>query len=145
MAGSLSDAYEKIVADCLFGGTTLTPPATLYFALLTDTNTQTQRDAGTVTEMGTGSWTNYARVAVTNNATNFPAASGITAAKSNGTAISFGTATVVSTAPVATAVGVYTASTAGTLIFSADLGTSQTISNGNTVSFAIGAFALTVD
>jgi hypothetical protein len=145
MAGSATDFTEKKLADLLFGGTAFTAITPLFFGLLTDSNTATQRDAATVTEMTTTSWTNYARVSVTNNTTNFPAASGITAAKSNGTAISFGTATVISTAPVATAVGVWDASTAGNLLYWADLGASQTISNGNSVSFSAGAFALTVD
>ena len=145
MAGSASDYLEKKIADLVFGGVAFTAITPLFFGLLTDTNTTTQRDAGTVTEMTTTSWTNYARVSVTNNLTNFPAASGITAAKSNGTAISFGTAVVTGTAPVATAVGVWDASSAGNLLYSADLGSTQTISNGNTVQFAPGAFALTVD
>jgi hypothetical protein len=145
MAGSATDFWEKKIADLLFGGAAFSAVTPLFFGLLTDSNTATQRDAGTVTEMTTGSWTNYARVSVTNNSTNFPAASGITAAKSNGTAISFGTATVTGAQPVATAVGVWDASTAGNLLYWADLGTPQTIANGNAVSFAASAFALTVD
>lgn len=145
MAGGLSDTYEKNVLDKVFSATDFTPPATLYAALLTDSNTSTQRAAGTVTEVSTGVWTNYARTAVTNNATNFPAASGATASKSNGTSIAFGTAAITGTAPVVTACALYSASTAGTLVAFASLTSNQTINNGNVVSIASSALTFTLD
>ena len=133
MAG-LSDFAENEMLDHLFGAATYTPPATLYFALFT----AAPSDAGGGTEVSTGS---YARVAVTNNATNFPAASG--GAKSNGTAITFPTAsgswgTVV-------AVGIFDASTSGNLIAWATLAVSKAIGSGDTASFPIGDIDLTVD
>jgi hypothetical protein len=145
MAGGFSDAWEKKVLDAVFGATALTVPGTLYAALLTDTNTSAQRSAGTVTEVSTATWTNYARVAITNNTTNFPAATGTTATKQNGTAINFGTATISGAAPVVTAIAFYDASTAGNLVFWVALSSSQTINNGASVSVAANGISMTLN
>lgn len=82
--GSKSDYLEAAVLNIL-GGTTPTVPATVYVALFTTLPS----DSGGGVEVSGGG---YARVAVTNNSTNFPAASG--GSKSNGTLIDFGTATL---------------------------------------------------
>jgi hypothetical protein len=138
MAGSLTDYSEKKVLDQIFGATAWTAPATLYFGLLTDSNTATQRDAGTVTEVSTGTWTNYQRAAVTNNATQFPAATGTLATKSNandiGTAafLSSGTTIAAGSAVTINAVGIFDASTAGNMIGWFDLTVAKTVSNGDT-------------
>jgi hypothetical protein len=145
MAGGVADSVEKQLLDKYFGATDFTPPATFHAALGTDTNTVAQRSAGTVTEVSTGVWTNYARIAVTNNTTNFPNASGTTASKSNGTVINFGTATISGTAPVVTVVYLYTASSGGTPVAHASLTSNQTINNGNAVSIAIGALTWTMN
>jgi hypothetical protein len=83
----------------------------------------------------------YARVAVTNNATNWPAASG--GAKSNGTAIAF---------PQATASwGVIThffcsdLATGGNMLGHGSLTASKTIDSGDTLSFPIGDLDITLD
>lgn len=81
---SLSDTYENLILDAIFGATAYSPPGTLYCALFTTACT----DSALGTEATGG---DYARVSVTNNATNFPAAAaGI---KSNGTVITFPEAT----------------------------------------------------
>lgn len=76
-----TDIEERTILDARFGSGT---PATWYFGL---TTTAGNDDGTGVTEpTGIGS---YARVAVTNNATNFPAATtaaGVSS-KTNGTAI----------------------------------------------------------
>lgn len=137
MAGSFSDFLENELLDHVFGNAAYTAPATLYVGLFTAAPT----DAGGGTEVGTGTWTNYARVAVTNNATNFPAAAA--GAKSNGTAISFGAATA--TGPVTVvAVGIFDAATAGNLLAWADLTTNKTVNNGDTPSFAVGELDITL-
>lgn len=84
--GRLATTQANALLDYMFGQTgSYTVPATYYIALSTTTPT----DAGTnVTEPSGNA---YARVAVTNNSTNFPAAS--SRAKSNGTAITFPVAT----------------------------------------------------
>lgn len=128
------------IADQLFGGTAYTPPATLYFALLGDTNTRVQRDAGTVTEL---SGSAYARVAVTNNTTNFPAATGtIPTTKSNGTAITWPTPTAGWAA--VHAIGIYDASTSGNLLWWLDLVAAEvdgTVATSGTVTAPAHGFA----
>lgn len=124
----------KKVLDHLWGKTTFTAPATTYFALFTVMPTPT----GGGTEVSGGS---YARVAVTNNTTNWPNATGSgPASKSNGTAITFPTPS----ADWGTVVGVgeLDASTAGNLLRAGQLTTQQVIHNGDAApSFAIGEFS----
>lgn len=105
-SGSLSDYAENKVLDHIFGGGDFTRPATLHLALFTTVPNDAGSGGVEVSAAG------YARVAVTNNSTNFPAASG--GIKSNGTAINFATATT-SWGNVK-AVGVYDASSGGNLI-----------------------------
>lgn len=147
MAGSISDYLEPKLLDSYFGAVALTPPATFYLALLTDSNTQAQRDAGTVTEVSAGTWSNYARAAVTNNTTNFPSStqSGGTTTKATGAAIPLGTVTASGNVN-ATAWAFYDASSGGNIIAHGDLvGGPITIANGNVVSFAGGALTITID
>jgi hypothetical protein len=66
--GRLSDADANNMLDSRFGSVAVAIPATYYVGLSTTTPTNTGTN---VTEPAGGS---YARVAVTNNATNFPAA-----------------------------------------------------------------------
>lgn len=136
MAGSKSDYLENAILDHVLGGGNYTRPATVYVALYT----AAPSDSGGGTEVGTGTWTNYARVAVTNNSTNFPAASG--GSKSNGTAIDFGTATTSGSVTVV-AVGIFDASTSGNLLYWADLTTNKTVSNGDPVKFNASALVVT--
>ncbi len=138
MAGSFSDFIENELLDHLFGAATYTPPVTVYVALFTAAPT----DAGGGTEVSTGVWTNYARVAVTNNATNFPAASG--GAKSNGTEIDFGTATISGTAPVVVAIGLYDALTVGNLLAWCDAAANKTINDGDPVTIPAGDLDVTL-
>lgn len=137
MAGSFSDFLELELLDHVFGNAAYSAPGTLHIALFT----VAPSDSGGGTEVGTGTWTNYARVAVTNNATNFPAASG--GLKSNGTAISWGVATASGPVTVV-AVGIFDAASSGNLLAWADLATSKTVNNGDTPSFAIGELDITL-
>ena len=113
--------------DWLLGNTAYTVPGTLYVGLFTSAPTPSTSG----TEVAGGS---YARVAVTNNTTNFPNASNKT--KSNGTAITFAQATALWGTVVA--VGIFDAVSGGNLLLYATLTTSRTINNGDTASFAIG-------
>lgn len=63
-----SDYLKNKLLDHVYGGSDFTRPATVYFALFTTMPT----GAGGGVEVTGGS---YARVAVTNNGSNFPAAS----------------------------------------------------------------------
>lgn len=136
---SFSNVYEGLVLDHLFGGIDLggpdlERPATVYVALFTAAPT----DSGGGTEVSGGS---YARVAVTNNATNWPEASfGV---KSNGTAITFPTATASWGTVVA--VGIYDASPSGNLMIWGNLTTSKAVASGDTPSFAAGALEFSLD
>lgn len=134
MPGSFSDYLENKVLDHLFGGTAYSAPATVYVALFTIT----PGDAGGGTEV-TGN--NYSRVAVTNNGTNFPAASG--GSKSNGTTITFPTASGAWGTVVA--VGIFDAANAGNLLAWASLNTSKTIGSGDTASFPASSLTITLD
>ena len=82
---SKSDYLELALLDAVLGAVAYTPPATVYFAVYS----ATPGDAGGGTELVTGTSPGYARVAVTNNATNFPAASA--GAKTVGVDVTFPT------------------------------------------------------
>lgn len=64
---ALTNYTDGKILDQIFGGTAWSPPATLYFGLSTTT---IYADGTGITEPSGGL---YARVAVTNNVTNFPA------------------------------------------------------------------------
>ena len=134
MAGSKSDFLENELLDHVLGGGDYSRPATVYVALFT----VALSDSGGGTEVSGGS---YARVAVTNNATNWPAASG--GAKSNGTEIAFPEATASWGTVVAFAI--FDASTGGNMLYWADLTTSKTIDSGDTAKFAVGDLDITED
>lgn len=132
--GSKADYLENKLLDGVLGGPSFSLPATVYVALYT----VTPADAGGGTEVTGGS---YARVTVTNNATNWPAAA--SGAKSNGAAITFVTATADWGTVVAW--GILDAVTAGNLLYWGALTVSKAIQNGDTGSFAVGDIDLTED
>jgi hypothetical protein len=109
--GSKGDALELSVLDSVLGATAYSPPGTVYFALYS----VTPGDAGGGTELADATSPGYARVAVTNNTTNFPdAASG---AKTVGVDITFPTNSSGGAAWVAAvAWGILDASTGGVLM-----------------------------
>ena len=128
MAGRLSDALVHELLDAVFGGSTYTPEGTIYVGLSTTTPTNT---GTSVTEP---SGNNYARVAVTNNATNFPAAS--SRAKANGTVIQFPTAS--GSWGTLTHFVLYDASTSGNFLGWGELTAPITVTTGGTPDFPIG-------
>lgn len=131
---SKSDYLENEILDHVLGGGDYTRPATVYVALFT----ATPNDAGGGTEVTGGS---YARAAVTNDSTNFPAASG--GSKANGVAIDFATPTAGW--GLVTSFGVFDAATDGNLLYYGDLGSSKTIDVDDDVSFPIGSLTFTED
>jgi hypothetical protein len=138
---SASNDLENKALDHILGGPDYTRLATVYISL----HTADPGEAGTPqTNEATG--TGYARVAVTNNATNWPAAAG--GAKSNGTAINFPTpgSGGWSGGSPHTHFGIgSTASGAGVLLFSGALAVSKVINQDDVVSFAIGDLDITAD
>lgn len=133
MPGRLSDADANNVLDTRFGAVASTAPATYYVGLSTTVPTNTGTN---VTEpAGNG----YARVAVTNNTTNWPAAA--SRAKSNGTQITFPTATGTGWGTVTHFV-IYDAGTGGNFRAWGSLNTSQAIGGNSMASFAAGALVI---
>lgn len=129
-----SNYLEDLILDHVLGGGDYARPASVYIALFTAAPT----DAGGGTEVSGGS---YARAAVTNNATNFPAAAA--GVKSNGVAIVFAQASASWGNVVA--FGVFDALSAGNLLFWGTLTAAKTVQNGDTPSFPIGSLSFTED
>lgn len=137
--GSFSDYLEKEILDHIFGGADYSRPATVYVGLWTSALS----DSSTGSSAGEVSGSAYARVAVTNNSTNWPAASGTTATKSNGTVITFPTAT--GSWGTVTYFAILDASSLGNILGWAILTASKAIGDGDTASFAIGDLDITLD
>lgn len=132
--GSFSDFTENKLLDHVFGATAYTPPATLYFGL----STSTVSDAGTgITEPAGNA---YARVAVTNNATNFPAASG--GSKSNGAEITFPEAS--GSWGTVTDFFIADAASGGNVLGQGVMAASKTVGTGDTVYFDVGDLTFTL-
>lgn len=130
--GRLSDSYSNQLLDLAFSKATNNFPATYYVALSTTTPTNTGTN---VTEPVGNS---YARVAVTNNSTNFPAASG--RAKSNGVVIAFNTAT--GSWGTCTHFCLYDAASGGNFVAWGALTTPVSPTAGTQASFAVGALVI---
>ncbi|UOF77281.1 b-glycanase [Caudoviricetes sp.] len=123
--GSLSDYSENKLLDLALGAVAFTRPATVYGSL----HTATLNDDGTGTEV---SGTSYVRKSITNNATNFPAASALSKAlavqQDFATAGSGGWGTV-------TDAGLWDASSSGNLLLADVIAISRTIGVGDTPRF----------
>ncbi len=132
------DARERLIADSQFGGGATTwAPATWYLGLST---TVPNEDGSNFTEPVGGA---YARVAITNNATNFPAAttSAGTTTKTNGAAFTFPNPT--GTWGLILYYGFFTAASGGVPDYVGALDTGITVKSGNTpVQLDIGAMSL---
>lgn len=117
--GSKANYLENKVLDSVLGNQSFPANSTVYVALFTITPS----DAGGGTEVTGGS---YARVAVANNLTNFPAASG--GSKSNGTDVTF----VEATANWGTIVafGIFDAASGGNLLYWGAVSPNKTINTG---------------
>jgi len=132
MAGYLTDYANNRVLDLLFGASCLAPPPALYFGL----SRSPASKGGEVAEPEAGG---YARAAVRNDPTHFPAASGGT--KSNATAITF----AAPTSGWGTIVSVFVADavTGGNVVAMADLPSPRAIAAaGPAPSIAAGAMFL---
>jgi hypothetical protein len=140
MAGNISNYLQAKALDYFFSDAAYSPPATTYIALYSVAPT----NAGGGTE-ATGS--GYARSALTNNATNWPAATGSSpSTKANGTVASFGPATGDwSSGSNMVAFGVFDALSSGNLLWWGTLTEAKPVLNGDTPSFAIGALQMTLD
>ena len=135
MSGNMSDWLKAKLLEHVYGGTTYTPPATIYIALFTVAPTS----AGGGTECSGGG---YTRKAVTNNTTNFPAVTGTSTktsvlhvAQTMGPSSSPGWGTAV-------AWGYYDASSGGNFLGWADMNNPQTINTGASATIAVDALSM---
>ena len=139
MAGGKCAYWENACLNTALGGPQFTIPTTVYIGLSTAAFTAAATGAA-MTEVSTSS-TAYARVAVTNNSTNWPNASA--GSKSNATIFTFPTAT----ATWGTVLSFYILDSgtigSGNCIYGADLTTSRTINTSDTASFAAGSITVT--
>jgi hypothetical protein len=133
---SATDLEERTLLDNRFGSGT---PATWFIGLST---TAPADDGSGATEPSGGA---YARVSVTNNTTNFPAAATAsgTTTKSNGTEIVFAQATAGW--GTITHVLVWDATSAGNLRYSHPLNTTVTVNTGDVARFQVGLLKFTMD
>jgi hypothetical protein len=135
---ALSDALEVSLLNHLLRATPYTPPGTLYVGLFT----ADPGESGVTSEVSGGS---YARVAVAQNATNFPQCS-LSAApiKTNGVAITFPTATVAW--GTITHWAIYDSATGGTsgMLVHGALASSRYVSLGDTPKIGVGAVSITM-
>jgi hypothetical protein len=132
MAGSKSNSLESEILDHILGGADWPRPATVFLALYTTAPS----DSGGGVEVSGGS---YARLSITNNATNFPAASG--GAKSNGIDFVFPEATVAWGLVIAWAL--FDAVTAGNMLYWGDFTQTQTIGVGAAAKVKAGDLSFT--
>jgi hypothetical protein len=118
--------------DHRYGGPDYTRPATVYVALFTSA----PNVGGGGTEVSGGA---YARAAITNNSTNFPAAVG--GVKSNAAAVVFAQAT----APwgTVTHAAMFDALTGGNMLDFNALDSPKTVATGDTPSLPVGSIRLT--
>jgi hypothetical protein len=131
MAGFKSDYWSNKILGLIFGATAVTPPATLYCALFT----VIPSPAGTGGTEVSGS--GYARVAVTNNTTNFP--SPTAQQVSNATVIDFGTPSGGGWGTIV-AGGWYDAATGGNLLYAGPFSPARVGTAGLNFFIPIGGF-----
>jgi hypothetical protein len=155
MAGSKSNYLSKAFLDHMLGGWGATGPTgatapTGPGALLPEVHVGLWKTAGSLNDAADGSAANevngvaYVRVAVDNNSTNWPTATGATTAvKTNGIAIVFPQAG--SNWGTINQFGLLDAASTGNLLFWGDLTSPKTIDNGDTASFSAGALSITED
>ncbi len=133
---SFGDFLENELLDHVWGASAYTAPGILYVGL----STTLPNDAGgNITEPSGAN--GYARVAVTNNLTNWPAAVG--GAKSNGTLIAFPTATA--SWGTVSWFFISDAASGGNMLGWGTLTNPKTIDSGDTASFQTGDLDITLD
>ena len=133
---SFTDFLENELLDHVFAAAAFVAPVTTFIGL----STTTPADDGTnITEPPGGAA--YARVAKTNNLTNWPAA--VAGLKENGTTVDFAAAT--GAWGTVTHFFVADALSGGNILASGVLTTPKTIDSGDTASFAVGDIDITLD
>ena len=143
MASGYGQFLERHLLDLVWGAQGYTSSGTVYVGLATATINPT--DTGiTVVEPSTTN-TAYARVAVTNNLTQFPAATSAgPASKQNANTITFPTATGAWGTVTYFFFSDGSAVGTGSILGYGSLTTSKTISSGDSSSFAANAITITL-
>lgn len=139
MPGSKSDYLENKVLDHVLGGSDYTRPATVYLAAFT----VTPSDAGGGTEATGGG---YARKAITNNSTNFPAAA--SGSKANGATFALDAFSgSVSAGAAFVAWGLFDALTSGNLLYWGSLaaGDQKVYTTNDQFTVPAGSMTITED
>ena len=149
--GSFSDFLEKRILDNWWGNATTVVSGNLYIGLATAALSDATTGITAVEPPTTsgGNPTAYARVAVVNNATNWPNSTGTSPTlKNNGVAFNFpvcttnwGICTDFFIADNINSSGTGT----GQILGWGTLTTPKTISSGDSASFAINAISITLD
>ena len=134
MAGSFSDYLENKLLDHVFGASSYSAPATIYFALSTADPTD---DGSGIAEP---SGNNYARKSVTNDKDLWTDASG--GALENEAAITFNTAS--GSWGTISHFAVFDESSGGNMLIHGDLTTPKAVGTGDTPKFNIGDIDITL-
>lgn len=136
MSSGKGSYWANHLLDLILGAQAFSAPANVFVALYTVAPGAT---SGSGTEASGGS---YARASVTNNLTNWPAASA--GVKQNGTGITFTTATADwSSGSNMVAAAIYDALTSGNELYFGALTQNKPVLNGDTASFATNAISIT--
>lgn len=136
---AFSNYLEEKILKHIFGLGTFTKPSSVYVGLATATISDTTTGT-TVTEPSTGA---YARVTVTNNTTNWPAAAGTPTTKKNGDVITFPEATA--SWGTVTHFFIADAATASNILIYGQLSTQKVIDSGDIPRFNAESLSITLD
>ncbi len=138
MAG-YSTYYRNLIQDHIMAQQALTPVATFYFILCE--TTIVVGDTGTTVTAKETAYTNYVRLSVTANQTNFPAS--VAGLIANGAAITFATCGATGSGSV-TDFAICDAATNGNMLMFGVLTTPRTIITGDIPTFIVGALSITL-
>lgn len=134
---AFSNYLEDKINDHVLTNTAFTKPATVYLSL----HTGDPGESGTGSEVSGGS---YARVAITNNNTNFPVCPSTgTPTKTNGQPFSFPTSTA--SWGTVTHWALYDASSAGNMIAHGAFSTPRLVASGKTMKVPAGGLTFTLN
>lgn len=138
MPGSKSAYLENALLNHTLGAVVWTPPTVVYVALSSADYDEAAYGTAFSELIGLG----YARVALANNLTNWPATAG-SSQKHNGVTVTFPAAT--NTWLEARAFYLLDDLTAGNILYGGNLLTPRTLAPGDTASFAPNSIVITED
>jgi len=143
---NMSNYLENKMIDFLFRGVSFSAPSTLYVALCTATVSDSSTGS-TIAEVSGG---NYARIAITSNASNWFTTNGDNAATSSGTGGATGNSGTIAWNSVTwsatvTDVAICDAASGGNVLFYGTLSASKTVASGDSISFAANSLTLQID